>query len=1599
MQKYILCFRIITFLSSLFFLAASSPAQDLFLSVSGKKANAALSGDDVHSYEYWLRPERGAGTAALQIFDAGLGGIADVVSGLADTKTAFEIFPVEALYPKGIPGEENEQSNAKPIASFQIGSEPLYINRWNSFAALHPAESPAGWILRVSASDGNDINSFQLALTDTSSLSPRSDWSIIALDLSVCLFHVSPDEEVQLVPFETPPIEALSGKGLRIVKLNAYGLEDAQAIVRDDFGNTFSLTPYDSAFEATMDGMKNHWGIAISGSAMSINNLVIKGAARPVLWEVKSVIVQRPKTPSIEVKQLPAQSCTAMRFALDDATRKAFVGITPQWIFHQSEFATATVEGDSTTYDFQKPGMYSVSVLLPTRGMYFPKFWKKDFAVKVSAGPTAVITSDKYIVAPGEQIICSSEQSSDPENRPLRTQWYVNGEFRGEGKTLRIASLIPGKYTVKLVVSNGAMNSVCTEATDTKVVRINAQPYAEINYPLVFGRLDTAVFSVKNAVDNDGDLLRFDWSGPGIAGKASGHSIKIEHNVAGDYQLTLRVSDQTGTSNSTYSKTITYHVNAEPVPVFSLPAQAAPGDTIMLSASRSVDPDNTSLAYTWTTTAGVHLAGREVKTTFDAPGDYKVVLTVNDNENVSNSIRQIAKDIHINAPPVPVITAEDRSTSAKQIFSADRSSDADQSRLAYTWDFGDGHSDTGKVVTHFYAASGHYRITLTVNDLQKQTNSVQEVSHELVINRYPVAEFSLPKVWQPGKPLSLDGSKSYDPDGTVSRYAWMMNGKKFSGDSVASVTFNAPGDYAIALRVKDNSGFDDAVGIKTIPIHVNYPPVVRWKMIPSVAEPNVPVTFDASESYDPDGAAIKKVAWTFSDGTTAEGVRVAKTFKASGIVSVMASADDGSGFTNAVQTKTENILVNTPPIIVTKTLIRTNSRRIHLDASASYDADGDALSLDWMLPDGTHVHRTSFYWDAPSGGVQFITLTADDGHGKKNSIVRETIRVLVNRPPVAVVDSLIYSCTGQTILFNGSSSYDPDGDPISTQWDFRDGATSTETNPAHVYAKPGYYEVKLSLDDGFAEHPTIATIPVIVEGSPAAYQTFSDTTVCVNVPLAFNGDRSTDPNGPIGSFAWDFGDGITAVGSNVTHSYTKAGTYYAVLTVIGNGSGRCSKTSQATSTIHVVEGPVADFSPPARVSIGEDVALDASPSRPNGKIISEVWRIQNDSQSILLNGHLAHHSFKTSGTYAVTLIITVESTASCNTATMTKKIQVNHPPVLAWNVPKDIPFGDPLVLDASQSYDPDGIITAFRWEIDGKIVASTPRISVAALAPGNHSVSLTITDNSHTSSASVSQSAAVFVNSKPNPSFTLPDQVFENETVQLSPSATVDADGDTLQFTWKIDDAVIGNAAVKFTPGRHTITLIASDLRNLLNSVDSVQKEIYVIAAPELAVSHPADWIVGTTVRVSEFYHVPFVGFTNPGGGTNGNQIENSWIPEKSGEMTEEIAWAPKGEILAAKDFHVTVWDSLKFTGQLSEKTITWNPSNPSLILSAPLVNRPEARNVLYEWRKGAQAIGVGKIIEAPLTKGRNVFTVKAIDQDMQGAVPIEQSIVVNCVE
>ena len=77
------------------------------------------------------------------------------------------------------------------------------------------------------------------------------------------------------------------------------------------------------------------------------------------------------------------------------------------------------------------------------------------------------------------------------------------------------------------------------------------------------------------------------------------------------------------------------------------------------------------------------------------------------------------------------------------------------------------------------------------------------------------------------------------------------------------------------------------------------------------------------------------------------------------------------------------------------------------------------------------------------------------------------------------------------------------------------------------------------------------------------------STTSGRAPLAvgFDGSASTDPDGQVSVYAWDFGDGAKAFGPTARHTYAKAGTYTANLTVTDDSgaTGGTSKTITVTA--------------------------------------------------------------------------------------------------------------------------------------------------------------------------------------------------------------------------------------------------------------------------------------------------------------------------------------------------------------------------------------------------------------------------------------------------
>lgn len=93
-------------------------------------------------------------------------------------------------------------------------------------------------------------------------------------------------------------------------------------------------------------------------------------------------------------------------------------------------------------------------------------------------------------------------------------------------------------------------------------------------------------------------------------------------------------------------------------------------------------------------------------------------------------------------------------------------------------------------------------------------------------------------------------------------------------------------------------------------------------------------------------------------------------------------------------------------------------------------------------------------------------------------------------------------------------------------------------------------------------------------GTTNSPPTASFTYSCTDLACDFDGSGSSDTDGSIATYAWDFGDGSTASGSTASHSYVSGGTYTVVLTVTDDG-GATDSDSQAVTVSEPSDGGIS----------------------------------------------------------------------------------------------------------------------------------------------------------------------------------------------------------------------------------------------------------------------------------------------------------------------------------------------------------------------------------------------------------------------------------------
>ncbi len=1156
--------------------------------------------------------------------------------------------------------------------------------------------------------------------------------------------------------------------------------------------------------------------------------------------------------------------------------------------------------------------------------------------------PTANAGSNQTITLPINTVTLDGSNSADPDGTIASYAWTkISGPSSGTiasagSSTTDINNLVQGTYLYKLTVTD---NSGATDA-DSVTITVNAAPNkaptanAGTAKNIMLPATSLALDGSKSS-DPDGTISGYAWSqvsGPSTATFSSKTSATptVSKLVAGQYIFQLTVTDNSGATATAQVKiTVSPAANQPPsANAGSNQTITLPNNTVTLDGSNSGDPDGTIASYSWTKISGpssgtIASAGSSSTAINNlVQGTYLYKLTVTDNSGATDadSVTITVNAAPNQSPTANAGTAKNITLPASSIaLDGSKSSDPDGTISGYAWSQVSGpstatfSSKTNVAPKVSKLVAGQYIFQLAVTDNSGATTTAQvKITVTPAANQAPSANAgSNQTITLPTNTVTLDGSNSADPDGTISTYAWTKISGPASGtiasagSSTTAINNLVQGTYLYKLTVTDNSGATDADSVTiTVKAAPNQLPVANAGTSKSSKLPTISKSLDGSGSTDPDGT-ISGYAWsqvsgpstaTFSSKTSATPT-VSKLVAGQYIFQL--TVTDNSGATATAQVKiTVSPAANVSPSANagSNQTITLPTNSVTLDGSGSQKGTGTITGYAWSRisgPSGSSFVNgagVSTVVNNLAQGTYVFKLIVTDNNGMSDAdSVTITVNAAPNQAPTANAGTTKrITLPVNSVSLDGTKSSDPDGTIAGYAWTQVSGP-STATISGGGSASPtvsnlvaGQYIFQLTVTDnnGATDNAQVKiTVSPAANQAPTANAGSSQAITLPTSTVTLDGSASDDVDGTIAAYAWSQVSGpATASIVNKTSATTDVnslaqGTYVFQLTVTDN-SGATS-TDQVTVTVNAAVNivPVANAGSGKTITLPvNSVNLDGSKSSDaDGTIASYAWtQVSGPSAATLANANTVAPvaSNLKSGQYVFQLVVTDNDGATDNA-------QVKITVVAAANQPPSASAGSNIIitapvstitLDGSASSDPDGSITTYAWsQLSGPstaiIVSSgSATTSVTGLEVGTYTFQLGVTDNSGATSTDPitvivmpAPNQAPNANAGNNRSITLPVN-----SVNLSGSRSNDPDGSIAGYAWiqvsgpstatLTNDNTVAPTASGLIAGQYIFQLTVTDN---VGATDFAQVKVTVIAAANQAPTANAGSSVAITAPAS----------------------------------------------------------------------------------------------------------------------------------------------------
>ncbi|HET9070252.1 MAG TPA: PKD domain-containing protein, partial [Amaricoccus sp.] len=468
----------------------------------------------------------------------------------------------------------------------------------------------------------------------------------------------------------------------------------------------------------------------------------------------------------------------------------------------------------------------------------------------------------------------------------------------------------------------------------------------------------------------------------------------------------------------------------------------------------------------------------------------------------------------------------------------------------------------------------------------------------------------------------------------------------------------------------------------------------------------------------------------------------------------------------------------------------------------------------------THVYERAGSYD--------VTLTiTGDARGSCGALDTDRTTVSVIEAPRVEIVGPDRAADRTPLRFRARLSGEGDLSGASFDWDF--GATETGRATAsgeevgHEFPEPGVYTVTLraTFPDAGQGCGTIETRRLVTVNASPLPVIDAPARVAAGALVLLDGSGSSDPDGALTGFDWDFGDDTEATGVQAQHRFARPGTYRVALSVTddaGVGNSRATTTRE----IEVTPPPMANLKVPPPLCPGVPHAWTVADKAED---IKTTWLFGDGAAA---SGPTTDHSFEKPGVFPVTVTLDDGGTLESSRRTEEVYVRVNQAPLAQAGPDRTVCPGDSVAFDAGLSADGDGTLTGWRWRFSDGVVLDGPEVERSFATPGPVRVELTVTDDSGSACAIGSDTAAVLVNAPPvvdaGPDRETPVGA-ANDTLLFDAGAARDPDGQGVRVTWDFGDGTTAAGAVTrhryAGPGDFTVRVEARDTTGLACGIAS----------------------------------------------------------------------------------------------------------------------------------------------------------------------------------